>query len=141
LRFSLAKLLILVAFAAIVLAAIVGYRNYYQSHRTGVTATIANRMMWPGYKLPESATNITYHADFGGCEAEFAISESEFLEWCNSRGWAPNKITGTIQYFKPVLLPDNDKVVTNGYTFDIPDGEGVFDADRSRTAFWASTFP
>ena len=98
-------------------------------------------MIWDGYELPDSASDVTYYADFGGCEAEFAISESEFLAWCHVRGWSPKKIHGSIPYFQPVLLADDDTIVTNGFTFDIPDGEGVFDADRSRAAFRASTFP
>ena len=130
-----------VAIAAILIVATVTYRSNYQSHRVGVSASIANRMMWPGYELPADASDVTYHVDPGGCEAEFAISESEFLAWCRARGWSPKKISGSIKYFQPVLLPNDDTIVTNGYAFDIPDGKGVFDADRSRTAFWASTFP
>ena len=98
-------------------------------------------MIWSGFKLPHNASDVTYHVDLGGCEAEFAISESDFLEWCNDRGWVPERIARPIAYFQPVLLSDNDTIVTDGYTFDVPDGKGVSDAGRPRTAFWASTFP
>ena len=140
-RFSLAKLLAVVSVLAALIAVIVAYRSYFQSHRVGVSASVANRMMWPEYELPHTATDVTYYADFRGCEAEFAISESEFLNWCSVRGWSPKKIAGAIPYFQPVLLADNDTIVTNGFTFDMPNGEGIFDADRLRTAFWVSTFP
>ena len=140
-RFSLAKLLTGVSIVAILIAAFVAYRSYFQPRRFGTSSSIANRMIWSGFKLPHNASDVTYHVDFGGCEAEFAISESDFLEWCNDRGWVPERIARPIAYFQPVLLSDNDTIVTDGYTFDVPDGKGVFDAGRSRTAFWASTFP
>ena len=141
LHFSIPKLLTGVTIATILAGAFVSYRSYFQPYRVGVTPAVANRMMWHGYELPKTASDITYRVDFGGCEAEFAISESNFLLWCRARGWSPNPISGSITYFRPVLLPDNDTPVTKGCSFDIPDGEGVFDANRSRTAFWASTFP
>ena len=130
-----------VSVVAILIAAIVAYRSYFQAHRVGVGPNIANRMVWPEFELPNSAADVTYHVDFGGCEAEFAISESDFLNWCRTRGWCPSKISGPKTYFQPVLLPVNDTIVTNGYSIDFPDGEMVFDAARSRAAFWASTFP
>ena len=62
-----------IAFLIICTVAVVAYRSYYQSQRTGVPANIANRMMWPGYELPRAASDVTYSVDFGGCEAEFAF--------------------------------------------------------------------
>ena len=63
----------LMAVIGAVLAAIAFCRNYYQAHRIGVSSPVANRMIWQGYELPETATDVTYYADFGGCEAEFEI--------------------------------------------------------------------
>lgn len=140
-RFHLATFLKVVSIIAIILAVIASYRNYYQPHRTGVTAAIANRMMWPGYELPEGASDVTYYVDFGGCEAEFQIDETAFLAWCEHRGWMPVRIGKPLPYFQPVLLADDERPVRKGYTFNIPYGRGVFDAERSRAAFCASTFP
>ena len=102
-RFRIATLVVLFAVIATILTAIVWHRNYFQPHRMGVSSSIANRMIWKGYKLPEAATDVTYYADFGGCEAEFAISESEFLKWCKQGGWTPQEILKPIPYFEPVL--------------------------------------
>ena len=130
-----------VSVVAISIATVVAYRLYFQAHRVGVGPDIANRMIWPEYELPNDASDVTYHVDFGGCEAEFAVSESHFLNWCRARGWSPTRIFGSKTYFQPVLLPVDDTIVTDGYSIDIPDGEVVFDATRSRAAFWVSTFP
>ena len=56
-------------------------------------------------------TDVTYYADFRGCEAEFAISESEFLNWCSVRGWSPKKIAGAILHTS--FLPLNVVVCKN----------------------------
>lgn len=44
-------------------------------------------------------------------------------------------------HYRSLLLPGNDRLVNDGYTFDVPNGEGVFDGERSRVAFWVSSFP
>lgn len=106
-----------------------------------MSASIANRKIWEGYRLPDSASDVTYHVDFGGCEAEFAIAETDFLEWCELRGWQPVRVDRATPYFQPVLLPDDERLVEEGYTFSIPDGQGAFDSKRSRAAFWVSSFP
>ena len=126
---------------ALILAVVICYKTYYQTHRSGVTASVANRMMWDEYKLPESASDVTYYVDFGGCEAEFSISSVDLVQLCQERNWRFVEIDSPIEYFDPERLPANKRLVVRGYTIDVPDGEGVFDADRSRAAFWVSTFP
>ena len=140
-QFSLSTLLKGFFVAAVLLAGLVAYRSFFGSHRIGVSAATANRMLWSGYRLPDSATDVTYIVDFGGCEADFAISESQFLAWCKHSGWTASKIKTPVPFFEPILLVGDSTLVTDGYTFQIPNGQGVFDAKRRRTAFWASTFP
>lgn len=131
----------LLALAAIALGLIATHQRYYSTTRSGVTAAVANRKVWADYSLPATATDVTYYADFGGCEAEFAITETNFVAWCEDRGWSFSPITEPTPYFRPILLPDDNTPVSQGYTFELPDGRGVFDRTRSRAAFWASTFP
>jgi len=130
-----------VAIIAVSIGSFVSYRDYFRPHGTGETVSVANRVMWQAYKLPAAASDVTYYTDSGGCEAEFSISESEFLKWCDDKGWIPKKITTSVPYFQPILLTANNAAVTNGYTYKLNDGQGVFDADQRRTAFWLSTFP
>lgn len=125
----------------LMIAAVVGFRSYFKTTMSGTTASVANRMMWQGLGLPASASDVTYYADSGGCEAEFAIPVAEFLELCEQRGWEVSEIETPVAYFEPVLLPDDERLVREGYTFWLPDGRGVYDSQRSRAAFYASTFP
>jgi hypothetical protein len=141
LKYRFATLLKVFAVLAAVVAAIAFYRNSFQKHRTGVSPSVANRMIWEGYRLPKDATDVTYYSDFGGCEAEFAIPEADFLKWCEQKGWTAKRITKPIPYFQSVLLSDDASLVVNGYHLSIPDGECVYDSDCSRAAFWVSTFP
>jgi hypothetical protein len=140
-RFGLKSLLIVISVIAFALATYCGYRNYYKTTASGTTATVANRVMWSAFKLPISATDVTFFVDFGGCEAEFAIPEDDFLLWCSKRGWKVTEIKSPVPYFQPVCLASDDRLVSEGYTFALPDGEGVYDASRSRAAFYISTFP
>ena len=107
----------------------------FQMTGSGASAIEANQHLWPGLKLPHSASDVTFVVDFGGCEAEFAISEADFLNLCDAKLWRPEPIKEPIQYFHPVLLSDDDRLVDIGYTVDIPDGFGVFDQKKSRFAY------
>jgi hypothetical protein len=140
-QFSLATLLKSLFVAALLLAGSVAYRSFFGSQGVGVSASTANRMLWPDYRLPPSVSDVTYIVDFGGCEANFAISELHFLAWCKEKGWTAVKINEPVPFFEPILLAGDSTLVTTGYTFEIPNGRGVFDDGRGRAAFWASTFP
>ncbi len=140
-RFSLEQLFKFVCVVTLMVAAVATYARLFAPHRVGTTSAVANRMMWPGCQLPREASDVTYCVDFGGCEAEFAVSESDFLAWCASHQRKPVPIESPLPYFQTILLPDDPTLVVEGYTFDVPPGRGVFDAKRSRAAFCASTFP
>ena len=140
-KLKLLSLFIAAVIVCFLIAAFSFYRIFRSSTARGTTATVANRVMWAGFELPASAADVTYYVDFGGCEAEFAISEADFLSWCSDRGWTVTKIDTPVPYFKPILLPDDDHLVQHGYTFSLPDGDGVYDASTSRAAFHVSTFP
>ncbi len=140
-RFSLKKLLLVVTFVAVAFGSVASYRNYFASHRSHTTAAVANRMIWPDHRLPPEAADVTYEVDFGGCEAEFAISEGAFLNWCESCGFEVTAIEKVVPYHDGVIMPLDSRAVAKGYAFDVPAGRGVFDVNRSRAAFWASTLP
>ena len=79
-------------------------------------------------------------ADNGG-DCWFSITEKDFLEWSTKKEFKPIEITSPLPYFQPVLLPDDVRPVSKGYTFSPPSGQGVFDGERSRAAFFVTTFP
>lgn len=108
---------------------------------SGVSSQTANQYLSSSLALSDAATDVTVYVDFGAAESEFAISEDAFLSWCDSRGWSPDPVATPTTYFDPMWLPSDTRVVNRGYTFTLPDGRGVFDADRSRACFWTSAFP
>ena len=144
-KFSLKSLLMLVAAVAVLILVGSFMLRAYQQHagatRTGVSSQTANQLLSPSLMLPDAASDVTVYVDFGAAESEFAISEAAFLAWCNSRGWSPEPISTPTTYFNPMWLPADTRSVKRGYTFAPPDGQGVFDSDRSRACFWTSTFP
>lgn len=140
-RFKLVTLFKLTTAAALIIGSLVAYRLHFPIEAEGATAVLANRALWKDLKLPASATDVTFYVDQYGCEAEFAISEHEFLAWWESRDWTLIAITNPVPYFEPVRLPEDERLVADGYEATIPDGIVVFDRSRSRAAFWASTFP
>ena len=140
-RYSLKSLTVCVLVSGFAIGSAVSYRSYFRPTGSGATASVANRVMWQELKLPTSASDVTYYVDSGGCEAEFAIAEPDFLELCRQKGWDVRGIESPAPYFEPVLLPRDSRLVNEGYTFSLPDGEGVYDSKRSRAAFYVSTFP
>ncbi|MEM8783493.1 MAG: hypothetical protein AAGE65_11640 [Planctomycetota bacterium] len=140
LRNILHFLLVIIA-PSLLLAVVVVYQSYYPSRGSNTTSQVANRVLWDRLNIPEAAQDVTFFVDWGGCEAEFALEERLFVELCQSRDWTFTDITEPVPYFKPIWLEADTRWVVSGYTFNIPDGEGVFDRDRSRVAFFASTFP
>ena len=136
--------MLVTAVAVAILIGTLFYRGYQRNvgvTRTGVSTQTANQYLPTSLALPDAASDVTVYVDFGAAESEFAITEDAFLAWCNSRGWTATPISSTIPYFEPMHLPADTQSVNRGYTFKPPDGEGVFDAERSRVAFWTSTFP
>ena len=118
--------------------------TYFGTSASGVSVTSANQKLWPSLRLPESASDVTYAVDSYGCEAEFAISESEFVKWCAGNSWEIEEISTATVYFNPTILrldEDTARVIEKGYNYFPPDGEGKFDATGLRANFWVSTFP
>lgn len=140
-RYNLKILFALTTTIAIAVGSIAAWSFYYPYQATGTSVAVANRVLWDDLKLPSGASDITFYVDRYGCEAEFAISQPEFLEWCKVQGWSVSGITTPVPYFEPVCLPEDDRLVETGYEFSIPYGRVVYDSSRSRAAFWASTFP
>jgi hypothetical protein len=144
-RFSIRSLLIIIAICAIgiVLTLAVRRQTLWLVGTTGTTASAhaANQILGDELRLPAAATDVTYYVDFGAAEAEFAVSEEDFLNWCRTKGWAVQSIESVSPYFEPMWLPSDSRPVVRGYHFSPPDGQGTFDADRSRACFWVSTFP
>jgi len=118
----------------------IAYKTYYPSQGVGVSATVANRMLEKQYRIPSAASDVAFYVDFGGCAAEFALDESNFISWCRNRGWSLTKIDKPVTHFY-LYLRKEDRVVARGYTFSIRDGRGVYDADKRQATFWVSTFP
>jgi len=102
---------------------------------------IANRMQWPELLLSTDASDVSFFISFYESEAEFAIPEESLLDWCQSKGWDVTKISTPLPYFEPLRMDADLRLVARGYRFSLPEGWGVFDADRSRAAFAVSTFP
>ena len=144
-KFSIRSLLVLTTLAFVVLIATVWFKHtFIGSSGSGVSARSANRALWRSLRTPTSATDVTYTVDPYGCEAEFAISERDFLEWCERNNWRTEAIVEPTVYFNPVHrhhVGDNGRVIGQGYHFYPPDGEGTFDANGLRANFWVSTFP
>ncbi|HBO43034.1 MAG TPA: hypothetical protein DD670_03690 [Planctomycetaceae bacterium] len=138
------SILLLLGLCAISVVAM-SVRRVYLRHAGvsgyNVTASMANRMIWPELRLPAGASDVSYYVDFGRVEAEFAISGESLVEWCRSNGWTCEPIDSQRPYFEPWVLPGDSRSVANGYRFFPPDGDGIYDADRSRACFWVSNFP
>ena len=144
-RFSIRSLLVVITLiSCATVAAVWLLSTYFGASASGVTAEAANRKLWSSLKLPDSASDVTYAVDSGGCEAEFAISESDFVNWCASNNWEIEKIAAPTIYFEPIILGLDEKtarIIETGYSYHPPDGEGKFDASSLRANFWVSTFP
>ena len=69
------------------------YLRYAGTSGKGVSVQSANQWLWPNLRIPDAASDVTYRADFGGCEAEFAITEDALLQWCRTKGWAIERIS------------------------------------------------
>jgi hypothetical protein len=119
----------------------IAIRQFLSVSGHGRSAQDANKYQWPALRLPEAASDVSYYIDHAWSEAEFAISENEFLQWCQASGWKTEKITRPGPYFKPQMMRDDLRPVSRGCVFYPPDGFGVFDAERSRANFRVSTFP
>lgn len=59
----------------------------FECSGSGVSAEEANRDMHQNFLLPPSAKDVNYLSDIWHSEVEFAISETDFVNWCQSRGW------------------------------------------------------
>jgi hypothetical protein len=140
-RFRLKTLFVATTLLSIAVAAFVVYCRNLSATGAGTSHAIANRAMWTGLELPSYASDVTFYVDQYGCEAEFRISEQDFLDWCKGKGFRISRISSPVPYFQPIALPGDERLVAYGYEFSVPDGAGVFDADRGRAAFYASTFP
>lgn len=144
-RFSLRSLLLAFVICAICIVVTLAVRRQYLRHAgvsdKGVSSHTANQMLPAGLRLPDTASDVTYYVDFGAAEAEFAVSEEDFVNWCRTNGWTVEPIQSVSPYFEPMCLPTDSRPVVRGYHFSPPDGQGTFDADRSRACFWVSTFP
>ena len=114
-QFRVRTLLTISLVICLSLGAIGGWQLYFGPTRSGVSAAVANRKLWSGYQLPRSASDVTYYVDSGGCEAEFSIPESDLLALCRDRGWDVEPIAAPVAYFKPVLLPDDARLVSDGF--------------------------
>ena len=146
-RFSIRSLLVVtMLISCATVAAVWLISSYFGSSASasGVSVESANRKLWPSLRLPDSASDVTYAVDSYGCEAEFAITESEFVKWCASNDWEIEEIAAPTNYFQPIILRLDQKtarVIDKGYNYYPPDGEGKFDASSLRANFWVSTFP
>jgi hypothetical protein len=92
--------------------------------------------------VPEAASDVYYYTDWAADEAEFSISEDDFLDWCKSKSWEVEPIEEPVEYFYPTWGPEEDnRFVKRGYYCSAAWGVLIFDADRSRAAIWVSDFP
>jgi hypothetical protein len=128
---------------AVACLAFVLYRasQYRGASATNVSASSANRILWTELRVPLAATDVTCRADQYGCEAKFSIDRESLLGWLAKIGSNPSPISTPVKFFCPVIMPNDDHLVTNGYEFNLRDGRGVYDANRSRASFVVSTFP
>lgn len=106
------------------------------------SATMANLFLESNHHLPQTASDVYYYTDFGASEAEFKISEHDFLDWCNSKNWTPEPISDPVHYFYPTWGPEEDnRMVSRGYSCYATGGVLTFDAERSRASLRVSDFP
>lgn len=63
-------------------------------------------------KFPKEATDINYSTIYMGSNADFAISEQDFIKWCAEKGWKPEKTSDYIQYGS--MLEFKFKEIKNG---------------------------
>jgi hypothetical protein len=103
---------------------------------------IANFSLARHCQLPDTASDVYYYTDWAAAEAEFAITESDFLRWCKANDWEPAPIGEPIKYFYPVWGPkEESRLVSQGYYCYAAGGDLVFDAERFRAVFHMSEFP
>lgn len=101
----------------------------------------ANKQLWDYLKIPLTARDVSYAVDRHGCEANFELSEQDFLAWCRANGWDLSSIDGRERYPHTLIRESRDTHANAGYTFSFPDGVGIYDRERNRVDFVASTFP
>lgn len=140
-KFRLRTLLLIFALASISFAVGKSLISFNGMSGRNTSVQWANAWLWQEARLPEAASDVTFFVDFGACEAEFAISERPFLAWCEAHGWEVESIDEPVAYFDPMWLAPDTRPVDRGIHFSPPSGRGVYDATRSRAAYWISTFP
>jgi hypothetical protein len=107
--------------------------------------------------LPDAASNVSYYRSYLFTAAEFDISEKEFLQWAEKRGWPLSPVRDTVRIRRymertitrkshptPKEIAEYDalteKAISHGYFFELrhKNGGGVrlaYDLDTGRGYF------
>jgi len=94
--------------------------------------------------LPRDASDINYYFAYLGVNADFLVSEKEFIDWCAARGWTPIEIQHAYPGFTYKIyrgrLSDGDSVdLRNGLVCNGMSHRGgiavAWDRDSGRAYF------
>lgn len=105
------------------------------SYSVGASAKSTNSVVWNRLKIPDTAQDVTFAIDFWECELDFEISESDFRAWCTGNDWTIKPLKDVVCYSKPALghpVSGRGLLVSNGFRFYFPDGDGLYDFARGR---------
>lgn len=89
-HFRYSVLTLMLAFLVLSVVCGVGsmfYRTIAGTEGAAVTPQAANSNLAPRLVLPMTAKDINFYRDMCWVEADFSISEDEFLKWCKTRNW------------------------------------------------------
>lgn len=137
-RFSVRFLLLMVALAAgLTLVAAIGYRQMVGQRGAGASPDFANNVFSSRLKIPGSATDVNFYVDVCWIEADFAISEAEFLSWCRQQGWAATVVDPrsrlVFHFARSSPSADNGMpAVSNGYMAETSTGQVIYDVHLGR---------
>ncbi len=111
-------------------------RQLMSRSSSGEGAISANRAFESRVIIPSSATDVCFYVDGCWIEADFAITEKDFLSWCGHHGWTVARIAEHPKVFKPArtspLARHRQIRTTKGYECQTSSGTVIFDLNRGR---------
>jgi hypothetical protein len=117
----------------------------YEDVATDVSSQEANerfRRAWSFVRVPEAATHVNLYARYQGGGADFDISEKDFKNWCDERGWKVEHRTAPLP-FSPIAFIIGPNTTRDGYYFSNSSHRGGWDAmyDVSLQRAWVHYSP
>ena len=103
----------------------------YSEHALEASPEIANRILaraWaPPFQIPEESTRVNVDAYSQGGEADFQVSQRDFISWCAKRGWKVEHRTAPLPS-PPLSFIIGPNTTRDGYYFSNSSHRGGWDA-------------